>query len=147
MGFLDKAKAAATELAAKADGALASSGMAGPAAAAKQADRLFRDLGVLAYLEATGRPVDTAARQRLLTELGAVEGQGGIPSFALHTNAPPPPGMAGQGGYAAPPPPGMAGQAGSGGPGGYAAPPPPPPPPGGATPPPPPPPWATGGQG
>ena len=171
MGFFDKAKAAATELAAKADGALASSGMAGPAAAAKHADRLFRDLGVLAYLESTGRPVDGTARERLLAELGAVEGQGGIPSFALQTAAPPPPGMAGQAGYAPPPPPGSGGQ---GGPGGYAAPPPPPPPPGmagqggpgGQTAPPPPPPaapnpatlnpatptapppppWATGGQ-
>ena len=172
MGFLDKAKAAATELAAKADGALNASGMAGPAAAAKQADRLFRDLGVLAYLESTGRPVDAASRERLLTELGGIERQGGIPSFALQSNAPPPPGMAGQPGFAPPPPPGMAGQGGpdgAGGSGGYAAPPPPPPPPGvagqgghdgsggyaappppppaGATPPPPPPPWATGGQG
>ncbi len=161
MGFLDKAKAAATELAAKADEALSSSGMAGPAAAAKQADRLFRDLGVLAYLESTGRPVDSAARERILAELGGIESQGGIPSFALQSNPPPPPGMAGQAGYAPPPPPGMAGQ---GGQGGYAAPPPPPgmagqggqggfaaPPPPPSTPqppaaPPPPPPWATGGQ-
>ncbi|MBK8869015.1 MAG: hypothetical protein KBF43_04470 [Dermatophilaceae bacterium] len=135
MGFLDKAKAAATELAAKADGALASSGMAGPAAAAKQADRAFRDLGVLAYLNATGRPADESARERLMHELRAAESQGGIASFALHSAAPPPPGMAGTSGYAAPPPP-APGMAGSAGYGGYAA---PPPPGAGMTPPPPPP--------
>ena len=49
MGFLDKARAAATELAAKADEALNTAGVAGPAAAAKAVDRHFRDLGVLAY--------------------------------------------------------------------------------------------------
>ena len=45
MGFLDKAKAAATELSAKADQALASQGLAGPSVGGKQADKFFRDPG------------------------------------------------------------------------------------------------------
>ena len=62
MGFLDKAKAAATELSAQADQALANQGLAGPAAAGKHSDKHLRDLGVLAYLEATGRPADPAEK-------------------------------------------------------------------------------------
>lgn len=45
-------------LSAKADEALASQGLAGPSVGGKQADKFFRDLGVLAYLDATGRPSD-----------------------------------------------------------------------------------------
>ena len=119
MGFLDKAKAAATELSAKADQALASQGLAGPAAAGKQADKFFRDLGVLAYLDATGRPADADEKVRIMAALQGFEGQGALPSFALQTAAPPPPGAAAAG-YAAPPP--------APGAGGYGAPPPPPPP-------------------
>ena len=66
MGFLDKARAAATELAAKADEALNTAGVAGPAAAAKAVDRHFRDLGVLAYLQATGRPADESEHAQLI---------------------------------------------------------------------------------
>ena len=106
MGFLDKAKAAATELSAKADQALASQGLAGPSVGGKQADKFFRDLGVLAYLDATGRPSDAGERDRIMTALHGFEAQGALPSFALQTAAPPPP-----------PPPGAAAQA----PRGYAA--------------------------
>ena len=74
MGFLDKAKAAATELSAKADQALASQGLAGPAAAGKQADKYFRDLGVLAYLEATGRSGAAGERERIMAALQGFEG-------------------------------------------------------------------------
>lgn len=88
MGFLDKAKAAATELSAKADQALASQGLAGPAAAGKQADKFFRDLGVLAYLDATGRPADADEKVRIMAALQGFEGQGALPSFALQTAAP-----------------------------------------------------------
>lgn len=88
MGFLDKAKAAATELSAKADQALASQGLAGPAAAGKQADKFFRDLGVLAYLDATGRPADGDEKARVMAALQGFEGQGALPSFALQTAAP-----------------------------------------------------------
>ena len=110
MGFLDKAKAAATELSAKADQALASQGLAGPSVGGKQADKFFRDLGVLAYLDATGRPSDAGERDRIMTALQGFEAQGALPSFALQTAAsppPPPPGAAAQApqGHAAPPPP------------------------------------------
>jgi hypothetical protein len=140
MSFLDKAKAAANDLASKADTALGSSGMGGPKASGGDADRYFRDLGVLAYLEANGRPADPGEHQRVMTALQEMDSRGAIASFALHTAPPPPPGTAaagGQGGF--PPPPGAAGS-------------PVPPPPGGAapqppatpsTPPPPPPSWMT----
>lgn len=117
MGFLDKAKAAANDLAAKADHAMASSGIGGPAAA--NPEKLFRDLGVITYLETTGRPAPAEERERVLTALQGIEGQGGIRSFELQTAAPPPP----QPGVVPPPP------------GGVAA---PPPPPGAAAAPPPP---------
>jgi hypothetical protein len=101
MGFLDKAKAAANDLAAKADTAMAGSGLGGGAAGG-QPDKLFRDLGVLAYLEATDRPGADAERQRILGTLRETEQRGGIPSFALQTAAPPP--------SSVPPPPGAGAQ-------------------------------------
>lgn len=148
MGFLDKAKAAATELSAKADQALASQGLAGPSVGGKQADKFFRDLGVLAYLDATGRPSDAGERDRIMTALHGFEAQGALPSFALQTAAPPPPpppgaaAQAPQGYAAAPPPPSPGGAAQPPPPPGWGAAPPPPPPPSnwGAAPPPPPPP-------
>ena len=80
MGFLDKAKAAATDLAAKADTALASAGAAGPRPA--DADALFRDLGVLTYLEASGRPADAVERDRVLTALRTLDDAGSIRSYS-----------------------------------------------------------------
>lgn len=127
MGFLDKAKAAATDLAAKADSALnsATGSLAGGGPAGPPPDALLHDLGVLGYLEATGRPVPAGERERVLAALGEAERAGSLRSFALRSAAPvapPPPGAA-----AAPPPPGSM------------APPPPgaaaPPPPGAAVPP------------
>jgi hypothetical protein len=141
MGFLDKAKAAANDLAAKADTALGSSGLGGPkASGGGDADRYFRDLGVLAYLEANGRPADPQEHLRVMTALQEMDTRGAIPSFALHTAPPPPPGTAALGSQGGSPP--LPGAAGS----------PVPPPPGGAapqpqapqaTPPPPPPSWMT----
>ncbi len=120
MGFLDKAKAAATDLAAKADTALASSGLTGQRPPGSgDAEKLFRDLGVLTYLESTGRPTDQGERERITVSLRDLESRGLVPSFALHTSPPPP----GAGGANA------AGQATST----------PPPPPASSTPPPPPP--------
>ncbi len=142
MGFLDKAKAAATDLAAKADTALGSSGLGGPkASSGGDADRYFRDLGVLVFLEANGRPADPEEHLRVMTALQEMDTRGAIHSFALQTSPPPPPGTAAagsRGGFPSPPDP-----AGS----------PVPPTPGGAapqwqapaatTPPPPPPSWMT----
>jgi hypothetical protein len=136
MGFLDKAKQAANDLAAKADSALASSGLGGPGPSAGDADRHLRDLGVLAYLEATGRPASAEDRTRILAALQSME-PAGVVSLALRTSAMPPPAPS------APPPPGAAAAAGQ-----QAPPPPPPPasetPPPAAAPPPPPPSWAKG---
>jgi hypothetical protein len=114
MGFLDKARAAANDLAAKADTALANSGIGQPGGG--DADRYFHDLGVLTYLTENGRPASAEDRERVMGALRDLEARGAIHSFALKTTAAPPP----------PPPPGAAAT--------------PPPPPGGATPPPPPPP-------
>lgn len=139
MGFLDKAKAAATDLAAKADTALASSGLSGPKVpGAGDVDKLFRDLGVLAYLDSTGRTADLAERQRVLTALQDLEARGAVASFALHTAPPPAPGAGASGPGSQPQP------ASSPAP---AAAPPPPAAPAGATPPPPPPSWMTGDGG
>jgi hypothetical protein len=136
MGFLDKAKVLADQAMAKADEAMnsATSGASG----GKQADAYFRDLGVLAYLESSGRsPADVAEqRERCMTALGQLEAQGPL-NLTMGSLAPPPPGAA-----AVPPPPGAAAAAPP--PPGSVAPPPPPgsvappPPPGSVAPPPPP---------
>lgn len=105
MGFLDKAKAAASELAAKADSAITSATSGGVSApTAGDADKFFRDLGVLTYLGATGRPGDDAEHARVMATLRDLDERGALRSFDLHTTPPPAPGMAGQ----VPPPPGAA---------------------------------------
>ena len=155
MGFLDKAKAAASDLAAKADSALNSSGTGGPKPpGAGDVDKYFHDLGVLTFLETTGRPADAAERTRVMGALQELDSSGAIRSFGLHTAPPPAPGMAG----AVPPPPmpGMAGQAppppmpGMGAPAAPPAPaeaaPPAPAAPAAPVTPPPPPSWMTGGN-
>lgn len=153
MGFLDKAKAAASDLATKADTALTSSGVGAPAGGAgSDPNRLLRDLGVLAYLEATGRQGPEGERDRVLGALREAEGRGALPNLSLQTastpaNVPPPPGAAA--GPPPPPPPPGAGTADSPqGPTSTAPPPlsqpdpadPVPP----TSPPPPPPSWASG---
>lgn len=118
MGFLDKAKAAANDLAAKADTALSGAGMVGPGGG--DAERYFRDLGVLAYLEWSGRPAPAGDRERIMAVLREMDARGTIRSYALHTAPPPAPGTAPPGaghGPATPPPPGavQAGGAPAGG--------------------------------
>ncbi|HKJ12559.1 MAG TPA: hypothetical protein VJ976_09280 [Ornithinimicrobium sp.] len=112
MGFLDKAKAAATDFAAKADTALT---QAASGASQGETDRYLRDLGVAAYAEHCGQPVDGESRTRALAGLDALREHGQLGSLAPSEPPPPAPGTA-----AAPPPPGS----------------PPPPPPGSAPPPP-----------
>ena len=151
MSFFERAKAAANDLAAKADVAMNQAGINTPGAAGGGGDRTLRDLGFLAYLEATGRAADPAARERLLATLRELESSGRLgpltvtppPGYAgdAPSAPPPPPGYAGDAPSAPPPPPGYAGNA----PGAPAAPPPPAgpePTPPGSTPPPPPPSWA-----
>jgi hypothetical protein len=129
MGFLDKARQAANDLAAKADTALAGQGMGGSGlSAGPPPEKCFRDLGVLAYLESTGRPTDPAERERLLGALREAEQRGPL-NLSLQTAAPapgtvPPPPGAAAGAGAPPPPPGAASHT------------PPPPPGSGVTPPP-----------
>lgn len=106
MGFLDKAKAAANELAAKADTALANSGLGGPGAAVSP-EKLLRDLGVVAYLEATGRTAPEGERERLLAALGELETAGTLPALVLQTT-PAPPAAAAPPAGAVPPAPGAA---------------------------------------
>ncbi len=88
MGFLDKAKAAANELATKADTALANSGLGGTGAAVSP-EKLLRDLGVVTYLEAAGRPAPEGERERLVAALGELERAGTLPALALQTTPPP----------------------------------------------------------
>ena len=141
MGFLDKAKAAANELATKADTALSGAGLGGPGTSSGgDADAHLRDLGVLTYLEATGRPADDAERGRVLAALQRMEQQGSLRSLSLRTTAappapgsgpvPPPPGQAHTPPHGhVPPPPAAPGapSAGTSGPVPPTAPPPPPP--------------------
>ncbi|WP_109472259.1 hypothetical protein [Ornithinimicrobium cavernae] len=136
MGFLDKARAAASDLATKADTALsqASASWSG----AGDAERLLRDYGLLAWREQHGQPVDPADLARVRGGLQALEQEGRLAGLQLQTAPPPPP----PGGASAPPPPG--GFSSPSPPGGPSAPPPggpsAPPPPGGFSSPPPPPP-------
>src|SRR4051794_35441139 len=125
MGFLDDAKRAADKLAAKADEAI--SGATSGSTAGPPPEKCFRDLGMLAYLHATGRDYPPAEWQRLLDALRGAEARGPL-NFTLVTLQPPP--------AAVPPPPG-AGAPPS--PPGADAPPPPSPTPAAAAPPPPPP--------
>lgn len=124
MSFFERAKAAASDLAAKADVAMSNAGVNVPGMGG---DRALRDLGVLAWLEATGRPVDAADRERVMATLRELETAGRLGPLTVtpaqpYGAPPPPPGSAG-----APPPPGAS------------APPPPPPAPEAGAPPPPPP--------
>ena len=116
MGFMDQVKAAANDLKESVEGSLASGN------SARDVERHYRDLGMLTYLQDTGRSIDAADRERILAALRAAEAAGAMTAFTLQTGAPPPP----------PPPPG--GQVPP-----YAGQQPPPPPPTGQAPPPPPP--------
>ena len=80
MGFMDKAKEAADDLKAS----FASTEV-------RDSEQAYRDLGMLAYLTATGRPIDEADRQRVVNTLWAIEQQGKMPAFRLLTSPPPPP--------------------------------------------------------
>lgn len=142
MGFLDKAKAAAMDLQQKADTAMSNSGLmggnamgspggGGSGSSSAAADRLLRNLGVLTYLNASGRPGATEDYHRIMDELRGLEASGGL-NLTLTPAAP-----AGYGGPGAPPPPPGAvaasaagasvGGASVGGTSSAASPPPPPP--------------------
>ena len=92
MGFMDKAKEAAEDL--KASFATTE---------VRDSEQAYRDLGMIAYLTTTGRPIDEADRQRLVNTLWALEQQAKLPPFRLVTSPPPPPPPP-PSGPAAPPP-------------------------------------------
>lgn len=98
MGFLDKARATATDLAGKADHAINQATSSG---GDRDQQRHLHDLGVLAFQEAQGRPVDEEARSRALSALRDMEQQGRLGSLTLSDGPPPPPGA----GSPPPPPP------------------------------------------
>jgi hypothetical protein len=151
MSFFERAKAAANDLAAKADVAMTQAGISTPGTSATGGgagggDRALRDLGVLTYLEATGRPASADDRARLMATLHELESSGRLGPLTVTPSSfgapggppppPPPPGAAAAGPTPPPPPPP---------PGSYGTPPPPSadqPTPPGSTPPPPPPSWA-----
>jgi len=156
MSFFERAKAAATDLAAKADVAMNQAGIATPGSTGG-GDRALRDLGVLAYLEATGRPPSPDDRARVIATLRELESAGRLgpltvspppgatpppppPPGASATPPPPPPAHPDAG--AAPPPPPPAHPDAGAGPPAPSAPPRPGTAPPGSTPPPPPPSWA-----
>ncbi len=145
MGFLDKAKAAANDLASQAQSAMNSSGTTGGV----NPDKLYRDLGQIVFNEHAGKPTPPGAKQQILDQLNQLDQQGRLAQAP--TGPPPPPGAAAAGtpppppapSYGAPPPPApdTSSEPPESGP-----PPPPPPPPaptGGVPPPPPPPGWPT----
>jgi hypothetical protein len=118
MSFLEKAKLAATGLAAKADVALANAGLTpgGGAAGTRDGDRLLRDLGVLTYQDAIGRPVPEGSRERVVAALQQLEAAGQLGTLMTSDQAPPPPPPPGAAAAAMtpPPPPGTAATAQSG---------------------------------
>ena len=85
MGFMDQVKAAANDLKDSVEGSLASGN------SARDVERHYRDLGMLTYLQDTGRAIDAADRERIVAALRAAEAAGAMTAFTLQTGAPPPP--------------------------------------------------------
>ena len=88
MSFFDKAKQAATEMAAKADQAMANAGISGPPGGitgslgglaggdpgvTRSLDAALRDFGLLSWREAHGHPVDASEKERVLTAMRELE--------------------------------------------------------------------------
>lgn len=96
MSFFDRAQSGYERLAGRADDML---DRTGPQQVG-DVDRTYRDLGMLAYLVATGRPVDEGARAHLVEVLRSMEERGAIREFLLADGRP----AAGRGGPPPPPP-------------------------------------------
>lgn len=101
MGFFERAQAGYEQLAGKADEVW---DRTGPRQVG-DVDVLLRDLGLLAYLGATGRPYDAAARERVLGTLRAMEERGAIRDHVLHSDGRPAGGPGGSAGSGPPTPP------------------------------------------
>src|SRR5690349_20727010 len=100
MGFLDKAKAAANDLASQAQNAMNSSSSGGV-----NPERLYRDLGQIVFNEHAGKPTPPGAREQILTQLTQLDQQGRL-TPAAQAGPPPPPGANAAAAAAPPPPPG-----------------------------------------
>lgn len=109
MNFFDRAQSGYDRLAGRADELWERTGQQ----PVGDVDRHYRDLGMLAYLAATGRPVDEGVRAQLVEVLRAMEERGAIRDFPLATQEglagpaggpPPPPRPGGSDGVPTPPP-------------------------------------------
>jgi hypothetical protein len=140
MSFFEKAKQAATEMAAKADQAMANAGISGPglgtgaagpggpggqAGGGREAEAALRDYGLLVWREQHGHPIDATEKEHVVGVLRRLECSGALEVLRVGgvvpgAAAPPPP--------PPPPPPGAAaaGAAHDGPSGGHVPPPPPP---------------------
>jgi hypothetical protein len=111
VGFLDKAKAQATQLAAKAqEGVKQGQAKLGDAHAGKNLDGLLSELGAWVWAERNGRDEGRGAAEieRITGELANHEAEHGpAPSPAVVATPPPPPGGAASA-VTPPPPPGAA---------------------------------------
>ena len=90
MSFFERARAGYDNLAGRADSAF---DQATSSRELGDIDQHYRDLGVLAYLAATGRPVDAGTQQRLVEVLQALEQRGAIRDFELRTSGGAPAGV------------------------------------------------------
>ena len=81
---MDQVKAAATDLKDSVEGSLSSTN------AGRDVEKHYRDLGMLTYLQETGRTIDPADRKRILAALRSAEAAGAMTAFALQTGTPPP---------------------------------------------------------
>lgn len=106
MSFFDRAAEGYDRLAGRADAMLDRS----EPAPATEVDRLYRDLGALAYLAATGRAADERLRGEVLAALSAMEQRGAIREVLLSDGRPAlgapagPPRPTGSDGLPTPPP-------------------------------------------
>lgn len=108
MSFFERARSGYEQLAGRADEMM---DRTGPQQVG-DVDRIYRDLGMLAYLAASGRPHDESVRGELLSVLRAMEERGAVRDFLLSDGrpaggtgvAPPLPRPAGSDGVATPPP-------------------------------------------
>lgn len=84
MGLLDQVKAVAVDLKDRVEGSLSATN------ASREVERHYRDLGMLTYLQETGRAIHPPDRERVLRALRAAEAHGAMTAFTLQTGAPAP---------------------------------------------------------
>lgn len=105
MSFLDRAKAAANDLAAKADTAMANAGISGPGlgtgaaggagGSAREAESTLRDYGLLVWREQHGHPVDATEKEGVVAAMRRLEGAGAFAALRVGGVVPGAAGVAG----------------------------------------------------